>query len=79
MNIPNLTSDETFFKISASSEFSSDYPAWHACNYDIATEWATNGQNVNCWLEYEHPCSIQVTSFAMVGRKNGECPRNDGD
>ncbi len=74
--IPNLSgSEDTFYKFSASSEFSSDFHCWHAFNYDIEKEWPTFGQTVNYWIEYEHLFPIKLDAFAMVGRKNGENPQ----
>jgi len=58
--IPSLNGEDTFYKVTSSSEFSNDYTAWRCCNYEVANQWATKNETSNYWLMYEHPFEICV-------------------
>lgn len=74
--IPNLNGNDKIFKISASSEYNEYWQAWKCANIEIGNIWATKGQTVNYWLEYEHPFEVSVQSFSMVGYQSEGSPLN---
>jgi hypothetical protein len=66
--IPSLSDSNALYKVTASSEFNSDFAVWKCCNIEVNNEWATKGETNNYWLTYEHPFEIKVGSFSLSGR-----------
>jgi microcystin-dependent protein len=62
------------FTISASSEAGVGNEAWRAFDQNTVTEWATNGESSNLWIQVEFPSTPTVSYMHLRGRALADSP-----
>jgi hypothetical protein len=65
------------FTISASTEFSSEYAAWKACDGSDTTDWAMNGTTFPSWWKVQCPTPTRIWSIQISKRNTGSEYIND--
>lgn len=62
------------FTISASSEGGVGNEAWRAFDQNAVTEWATNGESSNLWIQVEFPSTPTISYMHLRGRALADSP-----
>ena len=60
------------FAVSASSEYDSNFVAYHAFDGNTSTEWATLGNSTPCYISFYSPTPIKVSQLTMTNRNTAE-------
>jgi F5/8 type C domain len=71
--VPNLTSNnknKSGYYVSASSEFSKDFPAYQVFNVNKPGGWRFAGEDSNFWIQLQCPEVTKIHKFTIRGRNN---------
>lgn len=68
------TASMSSFTISASSEGGVGTEAWRAFDQNATTEWGTNGESSNLWIQVEFPSTPTISYMHLRGRALADSP-----